>query len=143
MKLNLGCGSQWRDSPEHFGLDIIDYGQKHVGDVLELLKDFPYGGIYDEVMAIHFLEHFNQDELKTIFKEVNRILKLAGIFRIQVPHKDKVKSWCLSHKTFWNEYTLSWLKRPDADEVYGFGKWGVKSIITSSVGNIDAILIKL
>jgi len=142
MKLNLGCGSDWRAYKDYDGLDIIDYGQKYVGDVLELLKTIQ-NTTYDEVMAIHFLEHFNQDELKTIFKEVNRILKFRGVFRIQVPHKDKNKSWCLSHKTFWNEYTLSWLKRPDADEVYGFGKWEVDSVVTNSVGNINAILFKL
>ena len=142
MKLNLGCGSDWKTYEDYHGLDIIDYGQTYVGDVLKLLKTFP-DTTYDEVRAIHFLEHFNQDDLRIIFNEVHRILKVKGVFRIQVPHKDKVKSWCLSHKTFWNEYTLSWLKRPDADEVYGFGRWEVQSVITSSVGNINAILFKL
>jgi predicted SAM-dependent methyltransferase len=149
-KLNIGCGSNWKLHEGYDGLDKIDYGQKYVSDVLnmDIYKDPNQfcnfkSETYDEVMANHFLEHFSQDELRFIFLRVHDILKPKGLFKIVVPHKDKESSWRLSHKTFWCEGTIKWLETKEADEVYGFGRWSIKEIITNSRGDIHAWLIKI
>src|SRR3990167_6779570 len=117
MSLNLGCGKLWkRVYPDYDGVDILDYGQKYVGDIFEILKSFDKNSV-DEVMANHFLEHFDQDDLKVIFNEVHRILVPDGLFKIQVPHMKKGRAWVLSHKTFWCEYTFEWFNRKDCNEV--------------------------
>ena len=150
--LNLGCGPKWKEQyPEYDGLDLIDYGQRWIGDVLDFFNINTYKGQsftsqgfgYDEVMANHFLEHFNQEELKVIFSNVNRLLKAGGVFKFIVPHLKKEKAWILSHKTFWNETTINWLEEKEADSVYGLGKWKVKEVITNARKDIHAILKKI
>lgn len=150
-KLNLGCGDNWKELyPDYEGLDIVDFGQKHVVNIMGLANwqqaslDWNFeNNSFDEVMANHFLEHFDVDQLKHIFKWVHNILKPGGIFKFVVPHKDKDKSWVLSHKTFWCEETVNWLFRDDADPVYGFGKWGKIELVTNERKDIHAKIKKL
>ena len=135
-KLNLGSGEAYKLYPDYEGLDIVDFGQTYVGDVLELITspikylDFE-DNYWDEVMANHFLEHFDQNNLQTIFFNTHRMLIPGGAFKFVVPHMKKEKSWVLSHKTFWNEETVKWLEREDADLVYGFGKWKILELVTN------------
>ena len=143
MKLNLGCGPKWKELyPDYKGLDIIDYGQEYVGDVMSILSHFENNTL-TEVMANHFLEHFDQSELRNIFYAVNRCLKRKGIFKFTIPHKKTKSAWILSHKTFWNEETVKWLEREEANKVYGFGKWKVIEIVTNKRGDIHARLRKI
>lgn len=143
-KLNLGCGEYWKTYPDYAGLDVGDYGQRFVGNVLDLLKvdgnDVApfYTCVWDEVMANHFLEHFNQEELKLLLKGIYRILRHGGIFKFVVPHKDREEAWDLTHKTFWNENTVRTL-----ESIEGFGRWKVKSCVTNDKKNIHAELIKI
>jgi len=142
-KLNLGCGAKWKELyPDYEGLDIIDYGQEWKGDVRIILLAFT-DGLFDEVMANHFLEHFSQNELKDIFLRVYDILKKGGIFRIVVPHKDRPEAWYLVHKTFFNEETFKMFDRTETDSYTEFGKWKVKSLVTNNRGNIHCTLEKL
>lgn len=145
-KLNLGCGPKWKEQyPDYLGLDIMDYGQEFVGDVLEYLEsvsNLPQEEKFEEVMANHFLEHFSQDELKKIFTGVHAILQDGGIFRFTVPHMKKEKSWVLSHKTFWNKTMIEWMGDEDAGVVYGLGFWDVKEVIVNEREDIHAIFIK-
>ena len=128
MKLNLGCGSNWKELyPDYEGLDIIDYGQKYLCDIL--LWDSE--NQYDEIMANHFLEHFDQDQLKAIFNKIHKCLKDNGIFKIVVPHQKKERAWILSHRTYWNETVANWLGEGEARDVYGFGNWKVLEVITN------------
>ncbi len=137
-KLNLGCGQNWKNNyPDYDGLDIENYGQTYVGNVLELLKDMTSDS-YDEIIANHFLEHFSQDELKIIFFEVNRILKHNCYFKFVVPHKDRPAAWDLTHKTFWNENTVTTL-----EIIKGFGNWKVENCITNSRKDIHSLLKKV
>ena len=146
-KLNLGCGLKWKEQyPNYDGLDIKDYGQKYKGNIIELLSNLNshthgslYPNFYDEVMANHFLEHFNQDELKVIFNSVHGILKEGGLFKIVVPHKKKDSAWQLSHKTFWTESTFEYLVKP-IFERYDFGKWEIEKLVTNKRGDIHAWL---
>lgn len=143
MKLNLGCGDNWKEQyPDYEGLDIIDFGQKHKADVISFLIDVKRVNKYDEVMANHFLEHFDQNELKEIFSGVWNILRDGGIFKVVVPHKNKKRSWILSHKTFWREETFKVLEE-EIFERYGFGKWKIEKLVTNKRLDIHCWLKKL
>ncbi len=147
-KLNLGCGSNWKDLyPDYEGLDLVDYGQELVTDVINFftggVKKVDYFEQYDEVMANHFLEHFDQSELKTIFLGVSAILKQGGLFRITVPHKDRPEAWYLVHKTFFNEETFKMFDRVGTDSYDEFGTWKVEELVTNDRGNIHCVLKKL
>ena len=137
--LNIGCGKVWENYPQFEGLDILDYGQKHVTNIF----DFKTDKKYSVIMANHFLEHFSQDELKIIFNKVHDLLIRGGIFRICVPHKNKDKSYVLSHKTFWTEDSISSLTDKDFIETYGFGNWSMGYVLTNQRLDIHADLIKL
>lgn len=141
--LNLGCGSRWKELyPSYVGLDIIDYSQDYVGDVLKVLPNLTDDTL-EEVIANHFLEHFTQKELKIIFFNVNRLLKVGGVFKFVVPHMKKKRSWILAHCSFWNEDTINWLGEEDADKVYGFGKWKVEKVVTNARKDIHVELRKI
>jgi len=144
-KLNLGCGENWKEKyPDYEGLDIIDFGQKYVGNVLKLLDEFVVTNKwFTEVMANHFLEHFDQNELKIIFSKVHDILETGGLFKFVVPHKDKGEAWVLSHKTYWCEETIKWLEREDTDPVYGFGRWKIDRIVVNKRKDIHVWLRKI
>ena len=137
-KLNLGCGPRWKELyPDYEGLDIVDYGQAYVTDVIKFLTGRVPDESYDEVMANHFLEHFDQDQLRVILSNIHRILKKDGALRLAVPHKDKDGAWDLAHKTFWNENTVKTLQ-----EMPDFGRWRIKNVVTNTRKDIHAWLIR-
>ena len=137
-KLNIGCGDNLELYSDYDGLDIVDFGQRHVCSILSF-NPYSSKSNYVEVMANHFLEHFNQDELKQIFKLVKILLKPNGLFKIVVPHKKKDSAWQLSHKTFWTESTFEYLVKP-IFERYDFGKWEIEKLVTNKRGDIHAWL---
>lgn len=148
MKLNLGSGPGWKLYPDHVGFDIKDFGQTYVGDILQVLQDpdqldFNCEGYWDEVMANHFLEHFDQDQLRIILSGIHKMLKKDGILKFVVPHKDAAKAWVLSHKTFWNEETVDFLVTPVNFDIYGFGSWRMVEIIVNDKKDIHVRLAKI
>ena len=140
--LNLGCGVNWNLYPEFEGLDIIDFGQTYQADARIFLQS-ARPEEWDVVMANHFFEHFDQVDLRLMFFHIHRVVKVGGLLKFVVPSMKKDEAWVLSHKTFWNEATVRWLEREDADIVYGFGKWKVEEVITNSREDIHARLIKI
>lgn len=142
-KLNLGCGESWKVYPEHQGVDIVDYGQKYVGDAVVIMNEMiAEGKKFGEIMANHFLEHFTQDQLKAVLNNVHKLLSKDGVFKLCVPHLKKEEAWVLSHYTFWNESTVKWLAREDAEKVYGFKRWLIIELVTNERGDIHATLKK-
>lgn len=147
--LNIGCGENWKQQyPNHEGLDIVDYGQSYVLNLLDVLQDpeaedFQCEGWWDEILANHILEHFNQDELKIVFAGINKILIDGGRFKFVVPHMEKPEAWVLSHKTFWNEFTVQWLASKDAKDVYGFGGWELEKMERNGRSDLHVILKKI
>jgi SAM-dependent methyltransferase len=84
-KINIGCG---RETKEGFdGIDIIDYGQKHIVDVR---KGLPFkNNTIDEVYSRHFLiclTNFNEkyDRVK-FFNELFRVMKPGSIATLIIP----------------------------------------------------------
>ena len=140
-KLNIGCGEKIKEGYE--GLDTKDFGQKYVMDISAFCGSSRYE-MFDEIYAEHFLEHFNQDELKKVFRDMWEVLKFGGIFKIIVPSKEKDESWVLTHKTFFTEYTFKVFDNPIfAYEFCGGFEWRVKELRTNERKDIYCELIKI
>jgi len=137
-KLNIGCGDNWKLYPDYEGLDLVDFGQEHVSDIKAFLPAIS-GHDYDEIMANHVLEHFDQEELRDIIDLIWKALRVGGLFKVVVPHKKKDSAWQLSHKTFWTESTFEYLVKP-IFERYDFGKWEIEKLVTNKRGDIHAWL---
>lgn len=139
-KLNLGCGPEWQKQyPDYQGVDVVDFGQTRVGDALSFLSKLDDTSVA-EIMANHFLEHCDQSYLQQLFFHAHRVLYQNGLFKFVVPHMDKPKAWVLSHHTFWNEETVNWLGRDDAESTYHFGSWIIEKCVTNSRKDIHAWL---
>lgn len=58
---------------------------------LKVTKTFPFANCtFDHVFCSHLLEHLHPDDSGFCIKEVYRVLKPGGIFRIAVPDLDKI-----------------------------------------------------
>lgn len=77
--LNIGCGPKDRWIPDTDGLDVVDYGQKYVGDFLKIKINEKF----DKIYCHHFLEHI-QDTV-TVMDKIGDLLKNGGEVDIRVP----------------------------------------------------------
>ncbi len=75
MKLNLGCGKEWREYPEFEGVDIVDFGQKYVLDITEDGLSGIADLSVDEMMAFNVLEHISPEKIVFVMNECQRVLK--------------------------------------------------------------------
>lgn len=77
--LEIGTGPKDRWTPDTVGIDLIDFGQKYVGDYLE----YKFKTKFDAIIAHHVVEHL-PDTVK-FFDKVCDDLKPGGIIDIRVP----------------------------------------------------------
>jgi predicted SAM-dependent methyltransferase len=127
MKLHLGCGERYLDGFTHVDLakyDHIDY--EIPVDNLEIFSD----NSVEEIYASHVIEYFDREEIKTVLKEWNRVLKENGVLRLAVPNfpelikvyetsddlskilgplygKWKINTKSIYHKTVYDEKSLA------------------------------------
>lgn len=83
MKLNLGCGKDYRD-----GFVNLDRGHCRA-DVIHDLNTFPYPFNDDQfsyILAHHALEHINRENWFAVVRELHRISKLGAIWEITSPY---------------------------------------------------------
>jgi ubiquinone/menaquinone biosynthesis C-methylase UbiE len=95
--LNIGSGTHWND-PKTIGLDIngdpSDMGvrNKSLCDVefdLSSKEPLPFSdNRFEGVYTSHTFEHLADHNAKHCFKEIYRVLKSKGTFRITVPNMD-------------------------------------------------------
>jgi len=87
-KLNLGCGERHID-----GYINIDFKKSpavdRVLDINNLDKEYHEYSL-DVIYASHVIEHFKRDNGNNILKQIYKVLKPSGIFRIAVPDWDAV-----------------------------------------------------
>jgi predicted SAM-dependent methyltransferase len=86
MKLNFGCGSNllpgWRNT---------DINRPNAEDRVDITQPLPFADECAEfVFSEHCVEHVSPAQAWTFFKEVRRILKPGGVFRIAVPSIERV-----------------------------------------------------
>ncbi len=138
MKLNIGYGKVWNLYPGYDGLDINNFGQTCVGEVFQRMTTM-HENVYEEVMANHFIEHFNRDKIAELFKLVRKVLKPDGLFRIVVPSKDRDEAYCFTHQFLFSENTFRVLEDP-VIELYGFDRWKIEELVTNEKKNIHCLL---
>jgi SAM-dependent methyltransferase len=112
--LDVGCGIN--KHPGAIGIDRIA-GTK--ADVLCDLDRIPYpfaSGVFDEVRAIHVIEHV-ADVIRTL-EEFHRLLKPGGQVFIATPHYTDFSSFCdPTHRWHLNSFSLRYFGEDHA----GFG----------------------
>ena len=79
LVLNIGCGPESRWVPGTDGLDMIDFGQKYVGDFLTI----PIDERYDLLICHHMVEHI--PDTVALFDRIGDVLKPGGFVDIRVP----------------------------------------------------------
>lgn len=83
MRLNLGCGSDFRP-----GYTNVDARQTHPGVLVVDLSVLPWpfpASSAEEVMMLDFLEHFPRHLTRPILDECHRVLIPDGTLVVQVP----------------------------------------------------------
>ena len=126
MKLNLGCGKDWKiHHPEYEGLDIEDFGQKYTHDLLQPLP-FKSESI-DGLMAWNTLEHLPTTHLISIMNECWRVIKRMKHFHIKVPHFPNANSVAdPTHLSFWTPRSFDyWAGNKPRNADYGIKKWAI------------------
>lgn len=83
LKLNLGCGFDHKEG--YLNIDLNNFHKPDlVADICDL-KILP-SNYYEEIIAQDVLEHIGRIKTKTVLAEWNRLLKVNGILKIQVPN---------------------------------------------------------
>jgi len=112
--LDVGCGVN--KFPGSIG---IDRNPRTKADVIVELDRFPYpfpDGVFDEVRAIHVIEHVS-DVIGTM-EEFHRLLRPGGRVVLETPHYTDFSSFCdPTHKWHLNSYSFRYFGEDNA----GFG----------------------
>lgn len=141
-KLNIGCGPKWKEQyPDHEGLDIIDYGQKHVMDVLDAGWELELDS-YDEIIANHVIEHFNQDDVIKLLNICWFLLKPEGELKITVPHKDHIGAYDLDHKTFFTKRTFENFRSAEYRQKIALWPFDIRQIVVNDRPDIHVEMVK-
>jgi predicted SAM-dependent methyltransferase len=80
-KLDWGCAFEEHEG--WTGSDIVDYGQEHVGNILDGLPYRDYH--FDVIVANHSLQMIRFEDLPQALGELRRVLKVGGVLRVLVP----------------------------------------------------------
>lgn len=82
--LNLGSGPRGLEDPHWVNVD--GYPDNNVQYLLDLARPLPFhAGMFDGVFCEHVMEHFSLHDGENLAREVHRILRAGGCFRIIVP----------------------------------------------------------
>jgi SAM-dependent methyltransferase len=104
-RLHLGCGTQVLDG--YVNVDVVPAPGVVVCDV-SLGLPYP-DGVFDEVLAVDFLEHIAPARTIHVMNEVWRVLAPDGRFRIHVPAAPGITAFQdPTHVSFWNEETFTY-----------------------------------
>jgi len=123
MKLNLGCGSDYRQG--YINVDRVS----GVADVVHDLNVFPYpwpDNSADEVVARHVLEHL--EDIRKVMDELWRILKPGGQLLIYVPHFSHFQALTHPEHRHAFHYNSFQMFTPQSDERYTNCLWEVQRV---------------
>ena len=77
--LNVGCGPKSRWIPGTEGIDLIDFGQKYVGDFLT----YDFSHKFKVIYLHHMVEHV--PDTIALFNKIGEVLEDGGVVDIRVP----------------------------------------------------------
>ncbi len=103
MKLNLGCGADYKE--KYLNCDI----DKHANiDVRLDIRRLPFkSDCMDEILISHVIEYYNVSDLKLIFDELLRVIKHHSSILIFVPHAFSVGAFNdIEHQKCFESNTL-------------------------------------
>ena len=125
--LDVGCGLN--KFPGAIG---IDRNPRSRADVLADLDHPPYpfrGGSFDEIRAIHVIEHVS-DVIRTM-EEFHRLLRHGGRVYLETPHYTDFSSFCdPTHRWHLNSFSLRYF----GERHGGFGYYSAARYREISVG---------
>ena len=125
--LDVGCGLN--KFPGAIG---IDRNPRSHADVLADLDHPPYpfrGGSFDEIRAIHVIEHVS-DVIRTM-EEFHRLLRHGGRVYLETPHYTDFSSFCdPTHRWHLNSFSLRYF----GERHGGFGYYSAARYREISVG---------
>lgn len=142
LKLQLGCGRNLLD-----GWINTDSAPSVSADYLDCARPLPFGAdVFEAVFCEHTIEHIPHDEANRLIKEVFRILRPGGVFRVVTPSLETFCRMVLEPNAPEAQTYLAWFKtyvrNPDADMVdainlcfYGHGHRHIYS-----AGELDSML---
>lgn len=81
-RLEIGSGENPTPGYEHLDIRPLP-GINVVADARDIPID---DNIYDEILAVNILEHFNRNETVVVLKEWRRVLKPSGKITVLVPN---------------------------------------------------------
>jgi tetratricopeptide (TPR) repeat protein len=109
MKLNLGCGNDYRQ-----GWVNVDVGncRKDLHHDLEKLP-LPFAdNTFDEVLMMHVLEHVDRTTFPAFMRELHRVCRPSARIHIEVPYYNSKNAWTdFTHKNFFTEDSFGYFDR--------------------------------
>ncbi len=124
--LDVGCGIN-----KYPGAIGIDHNPRSRADVICDLDRFPYpftGGVFDQVRAIHYIEHAS-DVIRSM-EEFHRLVKPRGRILIVTPHYTDFSSYCdPTHRWHLNSFSFRYLGQDHG----GFGYYSTAKLREISV----------
>lgn len=144
MKIDLGCGLKKRSG--YFGIDKVNFPD--VDLVWDCNNPIPLeDNCADEIVAISFLEHIDNDRKIHIMDEIFRLLKPGGIFISKTPSTDCRGAFQDPTNTaYWNENSFYYYVKDEYRNLCGIkAKFDIINLNTSRVTNrqvcwVDAVL---
>jgi len=119
LKLIFGCGAT--RYPGWLGIDC--FRSKSVDLLLDLRRRLPFSdSSADYCYSEHFLEHLYPEEAESHLREVRRILKPRGVYRVVVPAGIRFAEKYITGQKEFFELAHPWEPRP-LDAVYKIVNW--------------------
>lgn len=83
MKLNIGCGSDYREGWVNADIRVLETSDM----CINVCRMGTYtDGQFNEVLAQDVLEHVGRHEVEGTLSELHRVLKVAGRLSVRVPN---------------------------------------------------------
>lgn len=146
MRLNLGCGKNWKEHAGYEGVDILNFGQKYVIDIAKDGLQGILSNSVEHIIAFNFFEHIAQDRVIFVMNECHRVLKQDCEIHIRVPPADHaIEAFSdPTHLSTWTYVTFRnyFCGKSPRNADYGIKKWCEKRVKTISPGQLEAILCK-
>ena len=109
MKIDVGCGKNCKEGFE--GIDSIDFGQKYIGNAVEVLKGFDADSV-EEVHCSHFIEHLTWPERVDFLNELYRVMVVGAKCTMILPHWNSCRYYGdPTHKEPMSEFAFYYLSK--------------------------------